>query len=448
MLYQLDLNSFSKEILPGDFREYKGKPEELYGAAKAFMQYGIEKMAFTAREREALQECVKALDAEKEAGGLSGNKAAKNIEKHLLTFCQTQLKEHHITPEEMQEIIQKIPPLDDKDYAKRSYLMHQPKNKALDAPHALLAGLIQHHGGQVTLLENDEASHAKQVFTRDPLIVNHRKKEVYLPDFDATYPKLIAEHTAGQLEFMEHYKKLGYTIISAHMSTEGGDIQPYLSNKGERQELWIGSHLAREDGRLLTAFAKEQELDILLLPQPIAIEERIRGQTKPITNAVDPRFYHLDTFFSALPNGEVLIYEPATTKEACDNLKKRVGEENYIPITEDDAAFMATNLVSVGRTLIMPHCSKTLQDMLEARGYQIVSPETLGLPENFFRFQNGASHCMTNELTQTRPQGVTDDIAALATQYGQEIRNAEQNQSVNNPLLAKRQERSGPHFIG
>lgn len=446
-LYSLSLDHFSQKMLPECMKQYSGKPAELYGAAKAFMEYGIEKIAFTPRERKELQECIAELDAEKAAGGFSGSmdKVAKNIQKHLDTFCQTQLKEHHITSGEMVKIIQKIPPLDDdNDYAKRSYLMHAPKKRDLDPPHTLLAELITHHGGKVKRLQDDAYSHGLEVFTRDPLIVNHQKKEVYLPDFKGLTKN--ATHEASQREFQEYYKALGYKMVSVSLGIEGGDIQPYLSNKGERQGLWIASHLTRKDGELLRAFAEKQELDILILPQPISIETYVQGHGL-VTNAVHPQFYHLDTFFSSLPNGEVLIYEPATTKEACEDLKKRVGKDNYISISEEDANHMATNLVSVGRTLIMPHCSKALQETLETRGYQIVSPQTLGLPENFFQFQYGASHCMTNELTQARPQGVTDDIAALAAQYGQDIKNAAEKPAVNNPLLAQRSTRSGPHSI-
>jgi len=83
----------------------------------------------------------------------------------------------------------------------------------------------------------------------------------------------------------------------------------------------------------------------------------------------DPRFYHLDTAFCALPDGTVVYYPGAFTEAARAAIAEYVPEAQRIALSQSDARHFAANAVYAGRTIILSSCSEVLRKTLEERGF-------------------------------------------------------------------------------
>jgi len=123
-----------------------------------------------------------------------------------------------------------------------------------------------------------------------------------------------------------------------------------------------------------------------------AIEEQFGVSCLPLALA-DPRFYHLDTAFCALPCGGVIYYPGAFSGVALDLIHERVAPAQRIPLSRADAARFAANAVCVDRVVVMSSCSDTLRRGLESRGYTVV--ET---PLHAFLRSGGSACCLTLRL--------------------------------------------------
>ncbi|HEY1750505.1 MAG TPA: arginine deiminase-related protein, partial [Caulobacteraceae bacterium] len=84
-----------------------------------------------------------------------------------------------------------------------------------------------------------------------------------------------------------------------------------------------------------------------------------------------PRFYHLDTCFCPLSGGEVLYYPPAFTPAALAEIRARVPAKQLITASDEDAAGLCVNAVSIGQRIVMARAPAALRQRLEARGYQV-----------------------------------------------------------------------------
>lgn len=110
---------------------------------------------------------------------------------------------------------------------------------------------------------------------------------------------------------------------------------------------------------------------------------------------VDPRFYHLDTCFCPLSNGDVMYFAPAFDRESQTKIEARYSKEQRICVSESDALQFACNAVNVGRTILLNHISDELYADLELRGFQIVQVE---LTE--FLKAGGAAKCLVLRLSE------------------------------------------------
>ncbi len=119
-----------------------------------------------------------------------------------------------------------------------------------------------------------------------------------------------------------------------------------------------------------------------------ALQERlgVRCLALPLAN---PKFYHLDTAFCALPCGGVIYYPAAFTPAALALIHGQVAPVDRIGLERPDAA----NAVCVGRTIILSSCSAALRATLEQRGYAVV--ET---PLDVFQRSGGSACCLTLRL--------------------------------------------------
>lgn len=108
---------------------------------------------------------------------------------------------------------------------------------------------------------------------------------------------------------------------------------------------------------------------------------------------VDPRFYHLDTCFAPLPNGDVMYYPPAFDAEALRAIEARFAAERRIVVSQEDALHFACNVVAIDEVLILNQASEALQAELAGRGFRVVE---VRLSE--FMKAGGAAKCLVLKL--------------------------------------------------
>lgn len=107
----------------------------------------------------------------------------------------------------------------------------------------------------------------------------------------------------------------------------------------------------------------------------------------------DPRFYHLDTAFCALPCGAVMYYPGAFTAEGLAAIHQRVAPAERIALGPADAERFAANAVHLGGAIVMSSASALLRRQLEARGYRVIAR-----PLDAFLKSGGSACCLTLRL--------------------------------------------------
>ena len=137
------------------------------------------------------------------------------------------------------------------------------------------------------------------------------------------------------------------------------------------------------------------------------LEDTFDVEALPLKLA-DPRFYHMDTALSALPNGEVMYIPGAFTPEGRALIADRVPAAQRIELGIDDACAFAANTVCIGNNLIMPGCGPTLRTDLESRGYKVVT-----VPLGSFQRSGGAAFCLTLRLDR-QSAAVTQPLLSAA----------------------------------
>jgi N-dimethylarginine dimethylaminohydrolase len=118
---------------------------------------------------------------------------------------------------------------------------------------------------------------------------------------------------------------------------------------------------------------------------------------------VDPCFYHLDTCFCPLANGDVLYYPPAFDDVSRAQIEAFYPEDRRVIVEQGDALQFACNAVNIGRTLILNEISPRLRDALQLRGLHVIQ---VRLSE--FLKAGGAAKCLVlrlSELHATHRQG-------------------------------------------
>ena len=125
-----------------------------------------------------------------------------------------------------------------------------------------------------------------------------------------------------------------------------------------------------------------------------------------------PRFYHLDTCFCPLAGGEVLYYPPAFTREALALISERIAHDQLIVASDEDAARLCVNAVSIGDAIVMANAPDALRKRLEERGYRVLEVDLAP-----FILSGGAAFCMTLRLNQTA-QGPGAEPVPLAVLAG------------------------------
>lgn len=170
-----------------------------------------------------------------------------------------------------------------------------------------------------------------------------------------------------ELHFKKWFEHNNYSVV-----------QPINYYEGE------GDHLIDSQGRhwvgtgFRTVREATAELDQLLNVKVNSLE------------LADPRWYHLDTCFCPLPNGELLWYPGAFTKQSQKLIKKLFNKK--IAISESDALAFSCNAVCIGQHIFLPQNTE-VTNMLKTLGYIV---REFDLSE--FLKAGGAAKCLVLHL--------------------------------------------------
>ena len=118
--------------------------------------------------------------------------------------------------------------------------------------------------------------------------------------------------------------------------------------------------------------------------------ERLGVETLPL-ELVDPRFYHLDTCFCPLADGEAIYYPGAFDEYGRSVLADRI--PRLIEVSAEEAVSFSCNAVVVGRTVVLNDGAPKLARALQGRGYAV---RPLRLTE--FIKAGGSAKCLTLRL--------------------------------------------------
>ena len=106
---------------------------------------------------------------------------------------------------------------------------------------------------------------------------------------------------------------------------------------------------------------------------------------------VDARYYHLDTCFCPLADGEAIWYPPAFDDYGQRAIREHV--PNLIEAEQAEAERFACNAVVIGRHVITNTGCDQLHAALAARGY-----EPIATPLDEFVKAGGSAKCLTLRL--------------------------------------------------
>lgn len=166
-----------------------------------------------------------------------------------------------------------------------------------------------------------------------------------------------------EIYFENWFKQHNFNVLKLKNSYEGeGD---HLIDKWGRHWMGTGFRSSKEAAH---------ELSIIL---------RAHINTLELT---DPRWYHLDTCFAPLPNGEVMYY-PAAFSEKSQKLIAN-SFTSRIEISEEDALRFSCNAIYVDNHIFVPK-NNHVSEVLRERGYQV---SEFDLSE--FMKAGGAAKCL------------------------------------------------------
>ena len=176
------------------------------------------------------------------------------------------------------------------------------------------------------------------------------------------------ERTGEEAFFLDWFKKEYYNIVQTLHCYEGeGD---HLIDAFNRH--WLGSGFRTDP-------AVAVELDTLLNINIIVLE------------LVDHRWYHLDTCFCPLPNGEIMWYPPAFSEASQEIIRKSFTDR--IEVNEADALLFCCNCVCIQNNLYLPKHTE-IAKQLTYWGYKV---NEFSLTE--FIKAGGSAKCLTLILT-------------------------------------------------
>jgi len=140
-----------------------------------------------------------------------------------------------------------------------------------------------------------------------------------------------------------------------------------------RGRLWFGSGI-RSDPHALAEVATALDVDACGL------------------ELVDPHWYHLDTAFCPLPEGQAIAYAKAFSAKSQAALDHAFGAD-LIWVSDEDARNFACNAISIGQDVILHKASAELESVLKRRGLEVIEADV-----SEFLKAGGACKCLTLEI--------------------------------------------------
>ncbi len=114
-----------------------------------------------------------------------------------------------------------------------------------------------------------------------------------------------------------------------------------------------------------------------------------------VLKLVDTRFYHLDTCFCPLEDGNLLYYPAAFDAASRAAIESRVPARCRIAVDEEDALAFACNAVNIDATVVVNQASGTLVRSLGRTGFDVVQT-----PLSEFMKAGGSAKCLTLRLDE------------------------------------------------
>jgi N-dimethylarginine dimethylaminohydrolase len=206
------------------------------------------------------------------------------------------------------------------------------------------------------------------VFTANAGLVQRRaspKKQFIVSSF--RYP----ERQPEEKYFEEYFSSRGYAVQQLqHGTVFEGAGDALFDTRGT---LWVGSGIR-------SAPRAPDEIKALLDVETVGLE------------LIDPHWYHLDTCFCPLPEGQAIAYAKAFSEKSVGILKAAFGEK-IIWVSEADAKNFACNAVSVDQTVILPKVSAEMKAALAQRDFEVIETDV-----SEFLKAGGACKCLTLEI--------------------------------------------------
>lgn len=180
-----------------------------------------------------------------------------------------------------------------------------------------------------------------------------------------------AERQSEAQYFEKYFSAQGYKVLNL-------PAEPFFEGAGDalfdsHGRLWVGSGFRSEP--------------------------KVRGEIAALLGVdarglelVDPDWYHLDTAFCPLPDGQAIAYAKAFAADSVAALNQAFGE-NIIWVSEQDARNFACNAVSIDRIVIMHCASLELKLVLQRRGMEVIEANV-----SEFLKSGGACKCLTLEM--------------------------------------------------
>jgi len=228
--------------------------------------------------------------------------------------------------------------------------------------HGIVSGLAS-----VSLIE-PVAGLPDMVFTANAGLVHGNKngdKEVIVSSFRHAERQPEAKH------FESFFSSLGYRVRHLKEQTifEGaGDA--LFDSQGR---LWFGSGI-RSASHALDEIVAAFDVEACGL------------------ELTDPHWYHLDTAFCPLPQGQAIAYKKAFAEKSVAALDDAFGKD-IIWVSETDARNFACNAIAIGRNVIMHRASAELKSALKQRGFEVIEADV-----SEFLKAGGACKCLTLEI--------------------------------------------------
>ncbi|MGA9667497.1 MAG: arginine deiminase-related protein [Gallionella sp.] len=188
------------------------------------------------------------------------------------------------------------------------------------------------------------------------------------------------------------------SFLHAERQPEAGHFEKFFSSQGytihylQQGTIFEGAGDALLDSSGRLWFGSGIRSDAHALDEIIAVFDKGCGVEVRGLELVDLHWYHLDTAFCPLPQGQALANAKAFSAKSVAALDEAFGA-SIIWVPEADAKNFACNAVAIGQAIIMHKASPGLKDALEQRGYEVIETDV-----SEFLKAGGACKCLTLEI--------------------------------------------------